>query len=139
MLLLNPRVVKFAGAVWEGVVSVAVDRAAHRTVEEWSDAGPYATLADVPEQRVRITVVQELTRGDVGAPRPGESGTLAFHTSPGAADTGRKRIAATAVVLSVAHELSLRKGALRTVVFAAVSSDGAADPISVTAAEEGQV
>jgi hypothetical protein len=139
MLLLNPRIVKFAGAVWEGVVSVAVDRAAHRTVEEWSDGGPYAMLADVPEQRVRITVVQELARGEVGTPRPGESGTLTFHTSPGAADSGRKRIAATAVVLSVAHELSLRKGALRTVVFAAVSTDGAGDPVSVTAADEGQV
>lgn len=139
MLLLNPRVVKFGGVVWESVAAVAVDRRAQKTVEEWSDLGPYATLADVPEQRVRITVLQELTREEVGSPRPGESGVVSFFTSPGDADAGRRKVSATAVVLDVSHELSLKKGAVRTITLAAVSADGAADPITISDADGGQL
>ena len=136
MLLLNPRVVKFGDAVWDNVAAVAIDRRAHKTVEEWSDEGPYATVADVPEQRVRMTVVQELTREDVGGPRPGESALLSLCTSAGA-DSGRKRVAATCVVLDVSHEVSIKKGAVRTITLAAVSTDGAADPITISDADGG--
>ena len=130
MLILNPRQVQFGSSTWEDVTAVSIDRAAHRTVEDWSDLGPYAVLADVPEQKVRVTVVQEVSRDDVNVPRPGESGTLSFFTSPTASDAGRRKVSCQAVVLESRHDLSLKKGAVRTVVLAAVSN-GAADPVTI--------
>lgn len=132
MLVLNPRQVKFGAAVWEGVAAVAIDRSAHRAIEEWGDLGPYATFADVPEERVRIRITQDLARGDAGSPRTGEQAELTFHTAPTLSDAGRRKFAATAVVLAVEHEVSLRRGATRTITLAAISPDGDEDPIRIT-------
>lgn len=139
MLLLNPRTVRFGAAVWDNIAAAVIDRAPHKTTEAWSDLGPYATLADVPEQRVRISLTQELTRDDVGSPRPGDQGTLTLCTSPALADAGRKKVSCTAVVLAVVLELSLKKGAVRTIQLAAISPDGATDPITVTDASDGSL
>lgn len=136
MLVLNPRLVKFGPSTWENVVSVAIDRAAHKQVIEWSDAGPHAVMADVPEQRVTIKVMQELLREDIAAPRPGEQAELIVFISP-AGDSARRKVAMQAVVLHVTHELSLKKGAVRTVELAAVSSAGSVDPITITDAGAG--
>lgn len=130
MLILNPRHVSFGSVEWTDIISIAIDRSTHRAVEEWSDLGPYPTFADVPEQKVRITVVQELMRDDIASPRPGEQALLSFHTSPTASDAARKKVSCVAVVLDSRHELSLRKGAVRTVTLAAVSTDGT-DPVVV--------
>jgi hypothetical protein len=132
MLILNPRTVRFGAAAWEGVTSIAIDRLPQKHVEEWSDAGPYAVFADVPEQRTRLTVRQELTRDDLASPRPGEQASLTFCTSPTASDAARRRLAATAVVLEIRHEVSLKRGAIRTITLAAISQDGATDPIAIT-------
>lgn len=137
MLVLNPRSVVFGATEWEGVVAVSIDRAAHKTVEDFGDLGPYATLVDVPEQRVRIGIVQEVARDDLNLPRPGEAATLTLFTSPAASDAGRRRLSCAAVVLDVSHEVSIKKGTIRTVKLAAVSSDGAADPVQVTDASDG--
>lgn len=139
MLLLNPRSVRFGPHTWENIAAVMIDRAAHKAVEEWGEGGSYPIFADVPEQRIRITIVQELAREDVNIPRPGEEDTLTLYTSPGLADSGRKKVTAPAVVLSVAHELSLKKGALRTITLAAVSPDGVTDPITLTDASDGSL
>lgn len=139
MLVLNPRVVKFGAEVWRDVTAVIVDRSASREAVEWSDGGPHAVLADVPEQRVEIRIVQEVSRDDVDAPRPGEQGQMVFYTSPMSTDAARRKVSATAVVLEAGHELSLRRGALRTVRLIAVSADGSADPITVEDAAGGQV
>lgn len=130
MLILNPRQVRFAAATWDDVTAIAIDRSAHKTIEEWTDLGPYAAVADVPEQKVRVTVIQEVARDDVNVPRPGDSGTLEFFTSPTASDAGRKKVSCEAIVLESRHDLSIKKGAIRTVVFAAISN-GAADPITL--------
>ena len=139
MLLLNPRTVRFGSATWDNIAAAVIDRAPHKTTEDWSDTGPYATLADVPEQRVRITITQELARDDIGSPRPGEQATLTLYTSPALADAGRKKVSCTAVILAVLHELSLKKGAVRTIQLAAISADGAADPITITDASDGSL
>ncbi|MCC7387776.1 MAG: hypothetical protein IT431_03310 [Phycisphaerales bacterium] len=131
MLLLNPRSVAFAGAVWEDVSAIVIDRVGAKTVKEWSDLGPHVVLADVPEQVVTVRVVQHVARDDVGAPLPGGSGELVFHTAPAGGDTPRKRLAAQCVVTDVTHELSLKHGAVRTVRLIAVSADGAADPVTI--------
>ena len=131
MLILNPRTVTFGSSTWDDIIAITIDRAAHKTIEDWSDLGPYAVLADVPEQKVRVTIVQEVSRDDVNVPRPGESGTLNFFTSPTASDAGRRKVSCQAVVLESRHDLSLKKGAVRIVVLAAVS-DGVTDPVSVS-------
>ncbi len=135
MLILNPARVRFAGAAWEDVTRIAIDREAARPIAEWGDAGPHVVLADVPEQRVRITIERQLVRDGMDGPRPGESGELTFYASPAGSEAGRVRVRATGVVIAVTHELSGRKGAIRTVELLAVSSDGAADPVAVTATE----
>jgi len=134
MLLLNPRSVRFGALVWEGVTILAIDRAGARVTVAWGDKGPHAVFADVPEQRVSVRVVMEVDRDDVGVPRPREVGVLSFYTSPNDSDGGRRRVSMTAVVTGVSHELSQKKGALRTVEMVAVSADGAADPVSVVEA-----
>lgn len=137
MLVLNPQIVRFGSAAWEGVVAVVVDRAAQRLIEEWDDAGPYATLVDVPEQRVRVRVVQEVARDEVHVPRPGDLGTLVFYTAPAGSEAGRRKVSVLAVVIGVEHEVSRRRGALRTVTLAGVSATGAADPITVSDGDDG--
>ncbi|MEX2218349.1 MAG: hypothetical protein WD749_06270 [Phycisphaerales bacterium] len=139
MLILNPRTVRFGQALWQGIAAVAIDRSPTRLVEEWSDGGPHAVLADVPEQRTRIVITQEIGSDDLGPPIPGDQATLSLCASPTASDAARRRLTTTAVVLRVEHEVSLKAGAIRTITLAAISEDGATDPITVTDASEGSL
>lgn len=138
MLILNPRLVKFGSAPWDNVLLIAVDRAANREAVEWSDFGPHVVFADVPEQRIKVTVIRDVSSDDVDAPRPGETNTLTFFTSPTASDGLRMKIAMQAVVMRVHHEISLRKGAVRTIELTPVSPDGETDPIVFTQAQNGE-
>jgi hypothetical protein len=137
MLILNPRAVRFGASLWDDVTAIAIDRAAKTLVEEWSDAGPYQVTADVAEQRITIKVVQDIVRDDIAAPRPGDEGALTFYTAPAQSDAGRRKVSTIAVVVDVAHELSLKRGAVRTVTLVAESADGAADPIQIQDATGG--
>lgn len=131
MLVLNPRLVTFDQQSWQNVTAVSIDRTATKETVEWSDMGPHVALADVPEQRVTIKVIQSLDADDLDATKPADAGSLTLHTSPAASDAGRKRISAQVVVTKVEHEISLKRGAVRTVTMVAVSPDGQADPILV--------
>lgn len=133
MLFLHPRVVSFGGSDWAGVESVAIERSAARSFVEFGEQGPHAVLADVPEQRVEVRVVQELLGEDMDVPRPGEIGTLGFETAPNSSGAGRKRVSMTAVVMGVKYQVSRKGGSARTVDLIAVSADGAADPVLVEA------
>ena len=137
MLILNPRTVTFGPDRWETVQAIALDRIPHKIVESWTDAGPYAVFADIPEQSLRITIVQELSPTDLAAPAPGNRATLTFCTSPAAGDTRRQRLSTDAVVLRVGHDLSNKGGPTRTILLAPISPDGAADPITITDAGDG--
>lgn len=130
MIVLQPEKVTFDGQVWDGVESIAIDRLAQRLTQEWGDAGPHMVFVDVPEQRVRVSLVQRLDDGALDTPTPGTIGLLRFETSRSAGDAGRLAVQATVVVGEVRHEVT-RKGGLRSVVLWAVSSDGSSDPITV--------
>jgi hypothetical protein len=132
MLILNPKKVTFAGAAWPNVTALTIDRTASRLTIGHTDAGPHPTFADAPEQRTGIKVMVELDQGDVNAPRPGDQGTLTFVTSPTPTDAARRRVTLTGVITNVTHELSTKRGALRTIDLIAISTNAAADPISVT-------
>lgn len=142
MLILNPASVRFKDTRLDHVSSVAVERHASRLVEEWSDAGPHAVLADCPEQRARLRIVRHLLHDDPAPPAPGDAGLLRLVTSPSAADAGRRELRAHAVLIAVAYSLAGEPGrkapgdaaapaAVQTLTFALVSDDGAADPISI--------
>jgi len=132
VLLLNPRSVVFGSATWSGVTSVSVDRDAERLVSELGASGPHVVLADVPEQRVRVKVVQEMDGDDLAAPEPGEMAAMSFTASANASGAGQTEVSLTAVVTGVRYEVSRRGGAVRTVSLIAVSSDGVADPVVVS-------
>lgn len=131
MLFLFPTGVEFAGAAWPGVTSVAIGRRAEKSIVEFGDGGSHVVLADVPEQRVEVTVSQELTADDAGGPVPGEEGALGFETGPTGSGAGRRRVSVSAVVLGVTYRVSKKSGAIRVVELVGVSSDGVADPVVV--------
>jgi hypothetical protein len=135
MLILNPRTVSFGASRWDNVQSIALDRSPQRIAEDWSEAGPYAVFADVPEQKLRITLVQDLSPADLAAPVPGDRATLSFTTSAAATDRRRQSLSTDAVVLRVTHDLSIKGAPTRTVLLAPLSPDGAADPITVADAD----
>ena len=137
MLMLVPRVVKFGAITIERVVAVAVDRMAAKSVVEWGDAGPFVVLADVPEQRVTVTVRQVLTREDLADLKPGASGMLVIYTGATAGESGRRKVSGTGVLQSAESEIRGGEGtggaasAMRVLKFVMVSSDGVTDPIVV--------
>jgi len=134
MLTLHPTTVRFDATPWPDVVRIAVERSTPRLVLDRADAGPHPTFADAPEVTTTITVTSDVPRGDPAAPIPGDRGLLAFVSAPAATSAARHH-ACTAVVTRVAYASSPRSGAVRTVELVALSSDGAADPISTTPAE----
>lgn len=139
MLILNPPTVVFGNRAWPNIRSIVVERAATREIVEWSDDGRFPTFADVPEQRVDLRLVQELTGEDATSPIPGEAGTLMFSTAPGAADSARRTLTAWCVVLSVKYDLPApasdarsTKAPTREIRLTAVSTSGDTDPVTIT-------
>ena len=131
MLSLHPHLVTFAGQPWPHVTSIAVDRTANREAVEWSDAGPHAVFADVPEQRIDITVTMQLISSNgLDAPRPGQTGDLTFYTAPAATDGARQQVTTQATILATTHDLTGKKGATRTIRLIATSPTGSTDPIT---------
>jgi hypothetical protein len=134
MLILNPRLVVLGATKFHDVLAVSVEREAKRLVTQWSDFGPHVVFADVPEQIVRVRVVQEVMDGAPDGPRPGDTGVLSFVMSPTGLDSLRKRWSAMAVVTACTHENVTNGrgiGARRTVECVLVSINGASDPVSV--------
>lgn len=134
MLILNPDIVLFDGDALEGVLAVALDRRPAKEVVEFDELGPHATFADVPEQRVELTVRQELRRGDLSLMAPGDEGELELWTAPGASDAGRRKLTAAVVCLRIEHDLT-KKAPVRTIRFIAISATSSTDPITITDAE----
>jgi hypothetical protein len=133
VLIIDPRAVSFGASAWDGVTSVSIARRAARSFEAYGGTGPHVVLADVPEQRVEVTVVQELLSDDMDTPVPGWTGELSFETALNGSQAGRNRVSMQAVVMGVRYSASRKSGSVRTVELLAVSADGAADPVSVEA------
>jgi hypothetical protein len=130
MLVLNPQRVQMDGQEWSGVESIAIDRLAHRLVQEWSDDGAYSTYVDVPEQRVRVSLVSVLDDGALDELLPGQAGMLTFEAARSGSDAGRIEVSVGVVVGEVRHEVSRGRG-VRSIVCWGVSSDGQADPVEI--------
>lgn len=143
MLVLNPGRVELLGGVLEGVVSVAVHRRPERLLIEWGNGGPYPVFADVPDVRVEVELVASVSGsldGAVGGLSPGASGELVFWASPTAGSGRRRRVRAEVVVVEVRYEVgSSGSGGRVRVRLAAVSVDGASDPVSIADASDGSL
>lgn len=135
MIWLDPTRVTLAGAALEGVSSVSVDRKATRFVEEHSDFGPHIVFADAPERRVTVRVVRRVGADGAGTFRPGDSGELAFEVGASASAAGGRRVSMQVVVQSIANRVDPKAGATQMIECVALSSDGAADPVSDEAVE----
>jgi len=140
MLIVRPGAVSFGGSVLEGVASVAIERTASRELEEWQDSGRYCVLADVPEERVRLKLVQEVDGHLLDGLKPGDEGTLVIEAARHGSDSGRVRVTVTGVVMDVRYAVPSRVsrpvggvsgGASRSVEVLAVSADGVTDPVVV--------
>lgn len=129
MLFLNPSQLSLLSTDLPDIDSVSIDRLAHREVVEWSDAGPFAVFADIPESKVEITITQRLEREfSLAGPLPGEQGALEFIIAPNASHAHRQKVSAQVVVRSVRNDLAAKPK--RIISLAALSPDGTTDPIS---------
>ena len=132
MLWIDPDNVTLGALPLPGVSAITVDRRAERAAVEWSDFGPHAVFADVPEQRTTIRLTRTMRPGDTLAPRPGDLATLRFRAAPSLAASGAVAISTDSVVLSVSHAADTKRGMTQTIDLLALSSDGALDPITET-------
>ncbi len=129
MLVIRPGSVTLLGKALDNVEALSVDRLSGGLALERSDRGPHVVFADAPEQRVVIRVKRLLTSDEATPARVGEAGELRWRRS-GGTDAGSREFAASVVVESVEHDLSVRQGAAQRIVMAAISLDGAADPVT---------
>ncbi|MDX2116301.1 MAG: hypothetical protein SFZ24_11880 [Planctomycetota bacterium] len=140
MIWLNPAKVTLGALALEGVTHIAIDREAERLSEEWTDLGPFAAFADVPEQRVRVLIVRRVAQSETAAPRPGDALALSFRTSATASAAGVRSVSvAQLVVTGVEHAVSAGSSgaasATQRIRGVALSTTGSADPVTETIVE----
>lgn len=131
MLILNPDEVTFAGEPWPEVVAVVVERAAEKSILEWSDLGPHAVYADVPEERMTIRITRLLSTSVFELPGPGALGEVVFFASMGTSDARRRRVRAVCVIERIAYQFVQKSGATQIVTLVAVSGAGNVSPVTI--------
>lgn len=133
MLFLNPANLTLLSTTYSNIESVSIDRLAHKEITEYSDAGPFAVFADIPESKVEIAITQRLDTGpdqSLTGPKPGQQGTLELITSPNSSQAQRKKLTTQVVIRAVRYDLATKPK--RTISLVAISPDGATDPITLT-------
>ena len=132
MVFLNPDTVTLGALALTNVQFVAFDREARRTALEYTDLGPYAAFADVPEQRIVVRIVRRITESEALPIKPGDRATLSLRSGPNLSGAAVRATSATVVVTAVEFALSNRSGATQRISAVALSTNGAADPITTT-------
>ncbi len=131
MLILNPDKVTFAGEPWTEVVVVSIERASEKSVLEWSDNGPHAVYADVPEERMTIRITRLVSASEIDTPGPGALGELEFFTSIGTSDARRQRVRALGVIERVTYQCVQKSGTTQTITLLAISTSGDECPLTI--------
>lgn len=129
MLLIAPTVVLGTHTL-TSVTHLAIDRVARRAAVEWTDMGPHAAFADVPEQRVGVVIVRHVLASETTGPRPGDALTLTARAATNNSAAATLTINATLVITAVEHHIAASGRATQTIRATAVSTSGAADPIT---------
>lgn len=130
MLVLSPQRVMIDSMQVDDVQVLSVERAAERTLVHWSDDGPFATFADVPELRTIIRIEQSLhaARSEIVL-LPGRQALLRAGIASAPGSTAHTELSATVVIVSVTHDVASRKAPVRRIECLAVAVDGSRDPI----------
>lgn len=132
MLFLNPHHVALNDLILDHVEAIAISRKADRLVIDYSDGGAFPVFADVPEQRITITITRDLIHKDniADAAVPGAAFDLTFTTSPNASDAGARAFDIPVVITGAEHALTRTGRALQTITALAISDDGETDPVA---------
>ena len=130
MIVIRPDTVRFGDEHWDNILRITIDRSAAQTIHAHDETGPYATLVDIPRQRITITVTQEIIAENLQSPIPSQLALLRINTGSGS-DTGNKRIQCQCVVESVTNKVS-DYGANRVISLLAQSDAADQDPIEIT-------
>ena len=132
MLVLSPQRVMLDSTQLDDVQVLSIERAAERTLVHWSDQGPHATFADVPEVRTIIRIEQSLHAArSQTLLLPGREALLKAGIAAAPGSTPHTELSATIVILSVKHDVTSRKAPVRTIECIAIASDGSRDPVSL--------
>lgn len=129
MVIVDPRDVRFGERAWGDVRSLTVSVESVRLAEAWSDLGPWCVFADVPERRVRISIVRSFAGPELASPAVGEEALLSFTVSEGGSESARQ-VVARCVVSAVRHEVAQGQATQRLELLA-LSGTGAQTPIEM--------
>ena len=137
-MILHPASVTFADTPLDNVLTIAVERLAAREVVEFSDLGPHAAYADMPEIRTNIILVRRPSPPELTAVHPGDAGELVFTAAGGTSDAARVRVRVLCAVREVRYDFNdggagpgARATPRQMLTFIALSPDGAPDPIVI--------
>ena len=137
-MLIIPDIVNFGPLTLDNIQYLAVDRASERLATEWTDAGPHAVFADVPEQRVTVRLSRRIIGQAPAGVVPGQRETLTADFAPGGSGGKRRRLTVSAVVTSVDYQFAgadAASGSARStrqsITLIALSPDGATDPVTI--------
>ena len=134
MLITSPNSVRLGNLRLPDVDTIAIERSPRTLAEEWSDGGPYAIFADVPEQRVTLRIDRRLTNAQVlNAPEfiPGFSATLGCFVAASGTHAHSAELTASVVVTSIKYQLDTSP--IRQIItLLAVSASPGTDPIMLT-------
>ena len=132
MLVLSPQRVMIDSTQLDDVQVLSVERAAERTLVHWSDEGPFATFADVPEVRTIIRIEQSLHAARAETVLlPGRSALLRAGIASAPGSTAHTELSARVVIMSVMHDVAGRKAPVRRIECLAIASDGSRDPVAL--------
>ncbi len=133
MLFLNPQQVALNDLTLENVEAIAISRKADRLAIDYSDGGAYPVFADVPEQRITLTISRDLLHNDddiADAAIPGAQFDLTFTTAPNASDANACIYDIPIIITAIEHALARSGRARQTITCLAISEDGETDPIT---------
>lgn len=133
MIWLNPTNVSLDTVTLEEVRAVAVDQKHDKLIAEYTDNGPHPAFVDVPERRAVIKLRRRILGNENLPIAVGDQRTFQMRTAPSGTSAPGVVLTASVVITAIGYKLERHDGAEQTIDLIAVSSDGAADPVSVVA------
>lgn len=133
MLLLHPAAVTLDGSPLPAVTAIAISRKAKSVLTDFTDNGPHPTFADVPERVTTITITRHPPEPDdaSSALSLGDQVELVCSAKRAPDAPHAMRISASVVITAIESALTTGKALVQTISAVAVSSSGAADPVTI--------
>ncbi len=132
MIWLNPKDVSLGAVSLGEVRHVTVEEKAERFVVEFGDAGPHAQFVDAPERRVTVKLRRRVLGNENLALAVGDALAFEMRTAPTGSDGPGVRVSAEVVISSIVYKVDRNDGAEQLIEAVALSTDGAAAPVTVS-------